>query len=434
MKNFKKNVGGITLIALVITIIVLIILAAVSIATLTGENGILTKANDAGETTKDATEEEQVKIAVDGALTDGTGTLSTENVKKALKKEFGTDKVTDTTFTGDGPWTFKGERNTYTIETTGKITSRDLATPPTGGIESEKVASNLKEYQGKFVDIGLDVDGKEGTTNDWEIFYVNESRIFLVSADYVPTEKLKTWNVIGSGTLDTNGFKEGASNFPHVVYWPNYSTKLGFLDLPTEPDNFLGLVMHNGYNLETNKGHFGSKAASNLLNKDSWNAIKTASGKSDCIDFVIGGPTIEMWCAAWNKAVEGDTNGFVTIDPDPKTSGNGYGYNVKHDSTSNYTLYMNGTTSSLGDKLTALGTTYKTFFPHTESIQGCYGYWLSSPSAGADDALMVVNYSGDVNANYLYANYSAVRPLVCLQSGVQLVETSEGSNIYNVSK
>lgn len=44
MKKLKKN-NGITLIALVITIIVLLILAAVSIATLTGENGVLTKAD-----------------------------------------------------------------------------------------------------------------------------------------------------------------------------------------------------------------------------------------------------------------------------------------------------------------------------------------------------------------------------------------------------
>ena len=45
MKKFKLNSNkGITLIALVITIIVLLILAAVSIATLTGENGILTQA------------------------------------------------------------------------------------------------------------------------------------------------------------------------------------------------------------------------------------------------------------------------------------------------------------------------------------------------------------------------------------------------------
>ena len=47
----KKN-NGITLIALVITIIVLLILAGVTIATLTGENGILTRASEAGEETK----------------------------------------------------------------------------------------------------------------------------------------------------------------------------------------------------------------------------------------------------------------------------------------------------------------------------------------------------------------------------------------------
>ena len=52
MKGKLKNARGITLIALVITIIVLLILAGVTIATLTGENGILTKATDAKEQQK----------------------------------------------------------------------------------------------------------------------------------------------------------------------------------------------------------------------------------------------------------------------------------------------------------------------------------------------------------------------------------------------
>ena len=55
----KKN-SGITLIALVITIIVLLILAGVTIATLTGDNGILTKAQEASDKTKQANAEEQV--------------------------------------------------------------------------------------------------------------------------------------------------------------------------------------------------------------------------------------------------------------------------------------------------------------------------------------------------------------------------------------
>ena len=62
MKYFRRTNSGITLIALVITIIVLLILAGVSIATLTGENGILTRANDAKTSTELAEEDELRKL------------------------------------------------------------------------------------------------------------------------------------------------------------------------------------------------------------------------------------------------------------------------------------------------------------------------------------------------------------------------------------
>ena len=45
-KKFKRN-KGITLIALVVTIIVLLILAGISISMLTGQNGILNRASEA---------------------------------------------------------------------------------------------------------------------------------------------------------------------------------------------------------------------------------------------------------------------------------------------------------------------------------------------------------------------------------------------------
>ena len=50
MKN-KRNDIGITLIALIVTVIVLIILAGTSIAMLTGQNGILNRAKEAKEKT-----------------------------------------------------------------------------------------------------------------------------------------------------------------------------------------------------------------------------------------------------------------------------------------------------------------------------------------------------------------------------------------------
>ncbi len=53
---------GITLISLVITIIILLILAGISIAMLTGNNGLLTKANIASEETKKATYKEVLEL------------------------------------------------------------------------------------------------------------------------------------------------------------------------------------------------------------------------------------------------------------------------------------------------------------------------------------------------------------------------------------
>ena len=57
-----RNVKGITLIALVITIIVLLILAGVAISMLSGENGILTKAGTAKTDTQKASAIEQARI------------------------------------------------------------------------------------------------------------------------------------------------------------------------------------------------------------------------------------------------------------------------------------------------------------------------------------------------------------------------------------
>lgn len=62
MKKLKEELKygnkGITLISLVVTIIVLLILAGVTIATLTGDNGILTKASESKEKTQIASEDE----------------------------------------------------------------------------------------------------------------------------------------------------------------------------------------------------------------------------------------------------------------------------------------------------------------------------------------------------------------------------------------
>ena len=62
MKRSKQN--GITLIALIVTIIVLLILSGVTIATLTGENGILTSTMKAKEETEKSSDIEQINLLI----------------------------------------------------------------------------------------------------------------------------------------------------------------------------------------------------------------------------------------------------------------------------------------------------------------------------------------------------------------------------------
>ena len=64
----NKN-KGITLISLVITIIILLILAAVTIGTLTGENGLIARAQEARDKTEQSSNDELTKIAALEALT-----------------------------------------------------------------------------------------------------------------------------------------------------------------------------------------------------------------------------------------------------------------------------------------------------------------------------------------------------------------------------
>ncbi len=70
LKPEKKLNKGITLIALVVTIIILIILAGVGINLVLGQDGILNKAKEAKENTIKASKKEEVDMAISEVLTE----------------------------------------------------------------------------------------------------------------------------------------------------------------------------------------------------------------------------------------------------------------------------------------------------------------------------------------------------------------------------
>ena len=73
LKKFKKQVQGITLIALVVTIIALLILAGVAINLTIGDNGIITRAQKARLTSELATYKEELEMYEVGKELDNTG-------------------------------------------------------------------------------------------------------------------------------------------------------------------------------------------------------------------------------------------------------------------------------------------------------------------------------------------------------------------------
>ncbi len=156
MEKFKigKNDNkGITLIALVITIIVLLILAAVSIATLTGENGILTQAGNSKTQTEIGEEKEAIGLAYNGAIVENIGGSVTAG---DLNTQF-TKNGVNATASGTGTITvkFPDTSRSYTIDSNGNITG-----PTTSD-----------EQTGKWAE-PYDIAGFTHTIGEWDTGYV----------------------------------------------------------------------------------------------------------------------------------------------------------------------------------------------------------------------------------------------------------------------
>ena len=143
----KKN-NGITLIALVISIIVLLILAGVSIAMLTGKNGLITKAISAKEKTEQAEIDEKDKLA-----------KTNETIEKYVTNRDGSITI-DSDKLNEMIETKVQEQYTYSLEEkkVGKwVDGKDLYRKtfvydtPTSGNTIASVG-NIGEYDTDFVD------------------------------------------------------------------------------------------------------------------------------------------------------------------------------------------------------------------------------------------------------------------------------------------
>ena len=205
--NNLVETKGITLIALVITIIVLLILAGITIASLTGNNGLLARAVAAKEETEKAGAKEQIGTEVLASY-NTIGKLDETMLATNLKHVAGLT-YEDGSAIGDKvelPTTVKLNGNLYNIYGEGRIEAEETH------IYSDETKAKLTEgkyvtYQGKPYIVLYDVNSGYG----W-IEIISESPLKTVSLGYADTKvKTSDFPYTGSGTMNDNARKAAAS-------------------------------------------------------------------------------------------------------------------------------------------------------------------------------------------------------------------------------
>ena len=410
-ENLRKGNRGITLIALVITIIILLILAAVTIGALSGDNGILKNAADAKQETEKAQIIEQAKIDILGKQADNTSAeLEKNEIKEVLDIYF---KEVPEDFTSDTVLTTKEEYGNYEITVSeiygGKIEEAGLTV---GDMTEEQKKELIGKYVTNYEPASNNaIVTEEGIPGKWMIFNIDDENIYLIASDYINTDYCPTKN--GATVTKSSSYPRGAS-FSGV-----YNQYAGSSDVTQ-----VGKELNYDYFLNPEKAYTSTssnmKAVAYMLDTNAWSGFR----EEGVAEYAIGGPTIELLFEAYNKAHPDDEypNGKYKARAKSAT-----GYEISTDGGEEGGNTWSDDITSSADYLNDSDPTFV-----INSTANAYGMWLASPSARNTTYVMNVSCNGYVYSNYYSNTTSGFRPLVCLESRIELKKT--GENIYEIIK
>ena len=371
-----KRSKGITLIALVITIIVLLILAGVSILLVLGDNGILTQATNAVDKHRVGTAEEEVEMAWAGAESDYWSEWANNSGFTKDASFYDTKLKSYLSSTGYNISVTDGEEEgTYEV----KYTSNDQNQPYTFIMDGNGKATavgkgNAAEIASDSSNIGKAVNYEKtytGSGSGWQILYADSSNVYIITTGSLTASTLKT--------PATGSTYSGTSDFSDLTKFPAVR------------DGWLNKI----YGTTWTSSNPNMKATEYLLDS----TVTTWSGlANDYAKWVIGGPTLELLVASYNAV---NTSSPVTIGD----------------------LNTNGYAQTISSGLTNTGSRPWNHGTH---------YWLACPSSSYEDIVRRV-YAGSAGvgaSNYDFS--SAFRPVVCLKSNVVLTWNAETSQ-YDLS-
>ena len=325
MKNQIKRTKGITLIALVITIIVLLILAGVTIASLTGDNGLLQKATSAKQENEEASALEKVKVEVAGSY-GLDGKIDIDELNKNLKRitglKYNDDSLSNSNRITEFPIDLELNGFRFTIADNGKVLS-------------------LKKVDIINKKIGNVVNGYNAQGLNWCVFYADANETFLITQSTATDFSFRIPEKRKKFSEDEQEYTyKGSEDVRNSAYGAKWNKKW--------------LEKCNGQEQTITK----AKATAYMCDPYNWKEYKTGPA-----NYAVGGPTVELFIKSYNKlkgtdlSIENNdvtTIGYVNNKPSelfPANALNGF-YNIGRN-------YFIASPSAHADPFIVRGVTYQ---------------------------------------------------------------------------
>ena len=226
--------------------------------------------------------------------------------------------------------------------------------------------------------------------------------MYIISSDYVPVSTLPTTSV-GHKPENTNSSYPKAAPFNNIINDYDGSSNITDEKIKALNNDYFNI---KGY---TSKGN-NMKEVAYMLDTGIWSTFRN----EEYAEYAIGGPTIEMLMASYNKKYQSEG-----IDYRAQATSSA-GYQISKDGGANWYYCINNMLSK-SDSLYVI-----------TSQTNAVAMWLASPSAGFQTGYVIrVNYVGSLD----YRDFSGIltcvgfRPIVCLKSNVLLEADGDGYKI-----
>ena len=349
-KKTSTREKGITLIALIVTIIVLLILAGVTINLAVNNQGIFNKAKTATRAYKNATEEEEASLA-----------LLENEIDKYIPKNDDSKVSEEITYTENG------ETKTLTKSTA----------------------------VGTKIGTTANISGKDGVTVvslDWYLFDVSDDgkTAYLVSTPtyWVPDTTKEVSGayppkLVSSSNSNTGAIRQAIQKKASGTAWSSYTYE-GATYKPSENTWNYFKTVNPLWSTQRGSKEFASlneneKEACYLADADIFAGIKDQVNNAEGnlkgkIQTLVGGASVEQWCKAYNK--QSGSSKITCAYQETNTPG--YIYKV-NGTAQNSGWYTNNKTI-VGNDIYGAASTNNHSDNSTYPFSSCY-WWLASPSS-----------------------------------------------------